>query len=87
MIHLVGSLSIQLKRFIDVGTLFTPTSKKGNYSQHVDEFSRTALQAAALKGQSLIVKLLLENGADMILRTKMDAHHCMRPLVADILTC
>lgn len=32
---------------------------------HVDKFNRTALQAAALKGQTLIVKLLLQKGADV----------------------
>jgi len=31
----------------------------------VDEFKRTAVQAAALKGQTSIVKLLLEKGADV----------------------
>jgi hypothetical protein len=30
---------------------------------HVDEFNRTALQAASLKGRTLVLKLLLENGA------------------------
>jgi ankyrin repeat protein len=37
---------------------------------HVDEFSRTALQAAALKGQSKVVKLLLEKGADVAIANR-----------------
>jgi ankyrin repeat protein len=37
---------------------------------HVDGFNRTAIQAAALGGQTLIVRLLLENGADATVANK-----------------
>ena len=36
----------------------------------VDDFNRTALQAAALNGQTLIAKLLLERGADVTVATQ-----------------
>jgi ankyrin repeat protein len=37
---------------------------------NIDGFNRTALQAAALKGQTLIVKLLLEKGADVTIANR-----------------
>jgi ankyrin repeat protein len=37
---------------------------------YVDGFNRAALQAAALKGQTLIVKLLLEKGADVTIANR-----------------
>jgi ankyrin repeat protein len=36
----------------------------------VDEFNRIALQAAALKSESKVVKLLLEKGADVTIANR-----------------
>jgi ankyrin repeat protein len=47
------------------GTIIYLLEKGQLRMNYTNEFNRTALQAAALKGRTLIVKLLLEKGADV----------------------